>query len=159
MGDMKQAARSAMAAQLISALVADHGRAFKADLLAQMVDGGSERQRVRDDDGTDLGTVSTSAGRKAAKVTDVRAFTDWVAQRYPTELVQVVAEAFVRKLLDAALAAEAPVDVRTGEVIPGVEVVTGEPFLTVRPTTDAKTRMRETLRTSGLLALPSGGDQ
>jgi hypothetical protein len=156
MGDMKQAARSALTAQLVAGLVGDHGKTFKADLLGQMNESGAEKVRVTDDDGTDLGAVSLTAGRKSAKVTDERAFTAWVTDRYPNELVRVVGEAFARKLLDAALAAGEPVDVKTGEVIPGVEISAGEPFLTVRPTSDAKARMRETLQSSGLLKLPRG---
>jgi hypothetical protein len=156
MGDMKQAARSAMAAQLIAKLVGDHAGGFKSDLLTLMADSGAERVRVHDDDGTDLGAVSITAGRTSAKVTDVAAFTAWVADRYPTEMVQQVREAFARKLLDAAVAAGEPVDAVTGELMPGVQVCTGEPFLSVRPTADARVRMRETLQASGLLQLPGG---
>lgn len=157
MGDLKQAARSALTAQLVSGLVGDHGKAFKANVLEQMSELGAERLRVPDDDGTDLGTVSITPGRKSAKITDTQAFTAWVADRYPDELVRVVGEAFTRKLLDSALAAGEPVDVRTGEVIPGVEVAVSDAYLTVRPSSEAKTRMRETLHASGLLQLPSSG--
>jgi hypothetical protein len=153
MGDMKGAARSAMAAQLVSKLVAEDAATFKTGLLALMADSGAERVRVTDDDGTDLGAVSITAGRVQAKVTDPKAFAAWVAERYPSELVHLVREAFTRKVLDAAVGAGEPVDMATGEVVPGVEVSVGEPYLTVRPTTAAKDRMRETLRTSGLLQL------
>lgn len=157
MGDIKGAARSAMAAQLISKLVADHGGTFKADLLRLMADLGAERIRVTDDDGTDLGAVSVSPGRVSARVVDEKAFTAWVADRYPFEIVHAVGAAFARKLLDAAAGAGAAVDTATGEEIPGVEVSAGDPFLTVRPTADARARMRETLQSSGLLQLPSAG--
>lgn len=159
MGDMRQAARSAMAAQLISKLVGEHAGTYKTDLLALMADSGAERVRVTDDDDTDLGSVSVSSGRTLAKVTDVQAFTAWVADRYPYEMVQQVREAFAKKLLDAASAAGEPVDTVTGEVMPGVEVSVGDSYLTVRPSADAKSRMRETLRASGLLALPTGGEK
>jgi hypothetical protein len=148
-----------MTAQLVSKLVADHGAGFKSNLLAAMADTGAERIRVTDDDGTDLGAVCLSAGRTSAKVTDPAAFLAWVAQRHPSELVQAVRDSFTKKILDAVTAAGEPVDTATGEVIPGVEVTTGDPFLTVRPTDEAKTRMRETLQASGLLALPAGESQ
>ena len=156
MGDMKQAARSAMAAQLIAGIITDHHKPLKADLLADMTDLGAERVRVTDDDGTDLGSLSVSSGRVKAKVTDRRAFVEWVARQYPDELERAVREAFEKKLLDAATAAGDPVDASTGEVIPGVEVVAGEPYLTVRPTAEAKTRMRVQLQSSGLLQLAAG---
>ena len=158
MSDVKGAARSAMAAQLVSKLVAEHGAGSKADLLAAMADLGAERIRVTDDDGTDLGAVSITAGRVSAKVTDPAAFQQWVADRHPSELVQQVRESFTKKVLDQAVTAGDPVDAATGEVIPGVEVVAGEPFLTVRPTSEARSRMRETLRTSGPRGLPAGAE-
>jgi hypothetical protein len=157
MGDMKQAARSVMAAQLVAGIIAEHSKPLKADLLADMTDLGAERIRVTDDDGTDLGAVSISAGRTTAKVTDRRAFVDWVARRYPNELEHLVRAAFEKKLLDAATAAGDPVDAATGEIIPGVEVLAGDPYVTMRPTVEAKARMRETLQSAGLLQLPSGG--
>ncbi|MEU4558595.1 hypothetical protein AB0F72_09395 [Actinoplanes sp. NPDC023936] len=155
---MKQAARSALAAQLVSKLVDEHGAGFKHSLRAAMADTGAERVRVLDDDGTDLGAVSMSSGRVAAKVTDPAAFLAWVADRYPSELVQAVRESFTRKVLDHAVAVGDPVDAGTGEVIPGVEISTGESFLTVRPTAEARVRMRETLRASGLLSLSAGAE-
>ncbi len=157
MGDVKGAARSAMAAQLVAKLVTEHGAGFKSDLLAAMADLGAERIRVADDDGTDLGAVSITPGRVSAKVTDAAAFQRWVSERHPSEMVQQVRESFTRRVLDQAAAAGDPVDAATGEVIPGVEVSAGEPYLTVRPTAEAKARMRETLQASGLLVLPAGG--
>lgn len=156
MADVKGAARSAMAAQLVSKLVAEHGAGFKTDLLAAMSDLGAERIRVTDDDGTDLGSVALAAGRVSAKVTDPAAFQAWVAVRHPDELVQQVRESFTHRVLNQAAATGDPVDPMTGEVIPGVEVVAGDPYLTVRPTAAAKDRMRETLQASGLLVLPGG---
>lgn len=156
MSDMKGAARSAMAAQLLSSVIAAEYKPVKADLLGEMVDAGVERVGVTSDDGAKLGSVSVTPGRTSARVVDDRAFLAWVADRYPQEVVQMVRESFTRMILEAAAAADAPVDVKTGEVLPGVEIVSGEPYLTVRPNADAKVRMRETLLASGLLQLPAG---
>lgn len=155
MADMQQAARTTMAAKLITDVVATEHKPAKADLLALMVDAGVERVRVADDTGANLGAVSLARGGAKARVTDPVAFAAWVAARYPDELMQVVRPAFMGKVLDAATAASAPVDVATGEVVPGVDIVAGEPYVTVRPTADAKERMRETLLSSGLLQLPA----
>ncbi len=97
MGDMKAAARTAMAAKLLGDVVAAEHKPVKADLLDQMVDAGVERVRVTDDDGTNLGAVSLACGDPKAKVVDPAAFTAWVAARYPGELVQVVRDAFAKK--------------------------------------------------------------
>jgi hypothetical protein len=157
MADMKGAARTTMAARLIADVVKTEHDPVKADLLASMLDAGVERVRVADDDGLSLGAVSLGQRKPAAKLTDPAAFTAWVAQRYPDELVRSVRESFTSKLLAGATAASAPVDVSTGEEIPGVEMAAGEPYVTVRPTAEAKVRMAEMLRASGLLQITSGG--
>ena len=160
---MQEAARTTMAAKLIADVVAAEHKPVKADLLALMVDAGVERVRVTDATGANLGAVSLARSDAKAKLTDPAAFTAWVAARYPGELMQVVREAFIRKVLDGATAADAPIDVATGEVVPGVELVPGDPYVTVRPAAGARERMRETLLSSGLLQLPAaepdGGDQ
>lgn len=158
MGDVKGAARSAMAAQLLSAVIADEHKPVKVTLLADLLDLGAERIRVTDDDGAELGAVVVAAGKPKARVVDERAFLAWVVDRYPAEVVQVVRESFARAVLAAATAAGDPIDARTGEVIPGVEMSAGEPYLTVRPATHAKERMRGLLLSSGLLQLPAGGE-
>lgn len=165
MTDMQQAARTTMAAKLITDVVAAEHKPVKEDLRALMLAAGVEKVRVTDDDGVNLGAASLARSSAKARVTDAAAFAAWVAARYPGELVQVVRESFTSKILAGASDAQAPVDAATGEVVPGVDIVAGEPYVTVRPTADAKERMRETLLSSGLLRLPAtaqvpdGGDQ
>jgi hypothetical protein len=156
--DIQATGRAAMAAKLVTDEIKNEGATAKSDLLKQMLDLGVERIRVTGDDKTDLGTVSLASPDAKAKVTDPDAFAKWVQRQYPTEVETrvVVRPAFEAKLLAAATEAGDPVDISTGEVIPGVEIVPGEPYLSVRPTAAGRERMRETLRASGLLALTSG---
>lgn len=156
MTSMQEAARTTMAAKLISDAVAAEHKPVKAELLDTMTAAGAERVRVTDADGDNLGTVSLSAGRASAKLTDPAAFTAWVAERYPSEMVQAVRGSFTGKVLEQATALGEAVDQATGEVIPGVEIVTGDPYVTVRPNDLARTRMRAMLLASGLLELPAG---
>src|SRR5690606_41618909 len=79
-----------------------------------------------------LPILSLSRGRPSARVVDEIAFAAWVAQRYPSEIVQSVRPAFAKRLLDEAAKLGDPVDPQTGEVMPGVEAAQGEPHLTVR---------------------------
>lgn len=153
---IKDDARAVMAAKLVADTVKGYGDTAKQSVHAAMVDAGIERVRVTDDDGTDLGAVTLAAGRRAAKVTDEGAFTEWVAQRYPTEVVPTVRDATRRKLLDEATKAGDPVDTNTGEVIPGVEVLAGEPYVMCRPTEVAREQMAAALAGSDLLALGGG---
>jgi hypothetical protein len=81
-------------------------------------------------DGKKVASVSYAGlGSKAALVTDERAFTDWVQAEYPGEVVTRVREDSRKKWLDGAKAAGAPIDTRTGQVIPGVEVRDRSPYI------------------------------
>lgn len=159
MSEIKDLARVTMAAKLIADAARDQGSPAREELAAVMAFDGLERARVLGDDGTDFGTVVLAAGRRTAKVTDPAVFLAWVTARYPDEIVQTVRAAFQERLLAAATKAGDPVDVSTGELIPGVELTQGEPYLTTRPTAEAKDRMRAALSANGLLALVSGGER
>lgn len=157
--DIKDAARRVMAAKLVADAVRAHGEPVKAALLDALTGDGVEMVRVKDDSGTNFGTVSVAGNRqKKAKVVDEAVFVAWVKRTRPTEVVEVVRPATQKALLDAATKAgdDVPVDTVTGEVIPGVEMQEGEPYLTLRPTPLAKELMADTLAGSGLLALAVG---
>lgn len=159
MTDIKATARQVMAGKLIADTVTDAMKPAKAELFKALTDAGVERVRVKGDDDTNYGVVYIAGGGELkAKVTDEAAFTTWVADRYPSEVVTVVRESFAKKLLDGATreAQQVPVDARTGEVIPGVEMRIGSAYLAVRPTDMAKELMADTLGRSDLLALTSG---
>lgn len=155
MTDFQAGGRVAMAAKLIGDTLKTEGNGAKAGLLADMVAAGVERLGVKDDDGASLGSVTLCGDGKTAKVANETAFTAWVKKAYPTEIVETVRPAFAKKLLDGATAAGMPVDAE-GTVMPGVEMVDGEPYLRCSPTAEAKLRMQETLAGSGLLALTRG---
>lgn len=159
MSEIKDLARVAMVSKLIADTARAEGNASREELAAVMAFDGLERVRVLGDDGTDYGTVVLASGKRTAKVTDPAAFAAWVAARYPGEVVPTVRPAFQERLLAAATKAGDPVDVGTGELIPGVELSQGEPYLTTRPSADAKARMRSALAANGLLSLVSGGDE
>jgi hypothetical protein len=81
-------------------------------------------ERVRvHNDDVDYGTVVCTPGRRSAAIVNDDAFTAWV------------------------------VDKETGEVIPGMAMRQGDPYLTVRPSSDAKERMKTSLASHGLLML------
>jgi hypothetical protein len=157
MTDMKATARTVIAAKLVADEIKARGDEAKADLLYEMTSSGAERMRVLDEDGTDLGPVSIGTGRISATVVDEAAFTKWVANTYPEAIVQTVSPDMRLRLLNAAKKAGEPVDVATGELIPGVDISQGANYVTARPTAEAKERMRELLNGSRLLELTGGG--
>lgn len=144
-----------VATKVLAAKVADHANALKAEMSAALDPG--DRKVAALDDGTKVGTVTYTNGRASVTVTDDVALTAWVQANYPDEVTTVVAvrPAFRAALLDAAKAAGAAVDVRTGEPLPGVSVRDGEPFLTVKPDADGLHALLHAIRASQLLALES----
>jgi hypothetical protein len=157
MTDMKTLARTVVAAKLVADEIKARGDEAKAELLYEMTAAGAERVRVTDEDGTDLGPVTVGAGRVSAAVVDEAAFVEWVAATYPEAIVRTVSPDVRLRLLNAAKKAGEPVDVATGEVIPGVDITQGANYVSARPSAEAKERMRELLNGSRLLELAGGG--
>lgn len=162
MTEMQSATRLVMATRLIGDVLKEETDAAKVTARELMDQAGAERVRVNDEHGTNLGTVSLAAGRVSARVTDEAAFLAWVQCNHPDETQTVVRDAFRRKVLDGAVAKADHGDPTAvgpdGEVVPGVEVVHGQPYLACRPTPEARDRMRTMLANSGLLALASNAE-
>jgi hypothetical protein len=78
-----------------------------------------------------LGHCQKTLGRTTVQVTDMAALTDWVRQRHPTEIVESVRESYLKRIKDDAKHYGGPVDPATGEVIPGMEVTSGDPYVVV----------------------------
>jgi citrate lyase gamma subunit len=164
MSELQDAARRAVGARMLADVAKEYGDEARARALELMQADGIERVRVAGEDGINLGPAYLSASKATAKVVDERAFFSWVAQRYPTEIRQIVNEAWRRKFLDqvSANAGDAgglPYDPDTAELVPGVEVRSGQPYVAVKPTEQAKQRMRDLLEHTGLLALPEANNE
>lgn len=84
-----------------------------------------------------LGHVIMTTGSTRAKVVNDDAFTAWVAKNYPDELVQSVRSSYVNKVLSDAKRYGQAVDTSTGELIPGVDVTVGNPYVSVKLAEDA----------------------
>lgn len=84
-----------------------------------------------------LGHVTVANGSTRAKVTNEDAFTKWVADNHPDEIVQAVRPSYVNKILSDAKHYGQAVDVTSGELIPGVDVAVGNPYVTVKLAEDA----------------------
>lgn len=84
-------------------------------------------------DGRLLAKASLAKGKTKLVVTDETKLLEWVKDNHPTELVTTVNKAYLSSL--EARAKELGIDA-AGDVIPGVEIVTGEPTVTVRKEKD-----------------------
>lgn len=89
-------------------------------------------------DGKVLAKATRAKGRTKLVVTDQNAFINWVAGRHPTEIVSQVNPAFLKSLeqrsKDIGLGAVVSAD---GEVVPGVEIVEGDSYITIRKDPEA----------------------
>ncbi len=99
-----------------------------------------DRKAVHLSDGKLGDVIKANASRRAA-VTDEESFLKWVAKNHPEEIVQSVRPAFRSKILNDTKRYEEAVDVTTGEIVPGVELTKGEPYITVRLADDANERI------------------
>lgn len=90
--------------------------------------------------GEKLGTVTLTDGRRTAVVTSEAAALAWVKLFHPTEVEspERVRPAYLGTLLDASKEAGVGVDPATGQLLPWIDVVEGDPFLTVRKLDEAR---------------------
>ncbi len=97
----------------------------KAELAGLLLAGDTVAGRVGDEI---LCKASWSKGSARVVVTDEKAFTAWVKEKHPTEIVETVNPAYIKALkqIDGALVDAA------GEIAPGIEVQVGDPSLSVR---------------------------
>jgi hypothetical protein len=83
-------------------------------------------------DGTRLGKVTKAAGKSTPQVVDESAFLNWVEQNHPSEIQSSVRPAFRDKILGTVKAHGRAVDWTTGEVVPGIELRQGDPYISFR---------------------------
>jgi hypothetical protein len=160
-GDLAALARQIMTGKALIVALEQAGVPARAAMLAAMAATGAEKVRVRDAEGTDFGVVSWTSGAQIAVVDDPAALLDWVKARHPGEVVDAIRPAYLTKLLGDAGKAGTGVDLATGEVVPGIKVVTGEPYVQARPTKTAYARAADLVDGGplSLIAPPPGGDQ
>lgn len=106
-------------------------RAEAAELLEP-----GDRKAARLGDGG-LGHVLMTNGATRAGVSDETALLAWVKKCHPDEVVTTVRKSYLDKLLRDAKRHGAPVDETTGELVPGIVVSTGDPYISVRLAEDA----------------------
>lgn len=83
-----------------------------------------------------IAKAAMTRGRTKLAVTDEHELLDWVRRNYPTEIIESVNPAFLTQIERAAKTVGAPIDA-AGEVIPGLELQQGDPYVSVRRAPDA----------------------
>jgi hypothetical protein len=103
--------------------------------------------------GQTVAKATKTRGRRRLRVINETGFVEWVFRRWPDETIQIrsVREAFRKKLEDKAIDLGGLID-DDGAVCPHVEVVEGEPYISVRKDKEAPFIVAQLL-TSGRLSL------
>jgi len=99
-------------------------------LLSMLDEGDSKAANLSD--GVRLGKFTKTRGRLAPTVTDEATLLKWVQAHYPDEIEPAIRPAFRTKLLDTAKKYGEAIDLSTGEVVPGIELRHGDPFISFR---------------------------
>jgi hypothetical protein len=137
---------------------ADDGRASLKDVMNELE---IDSLAAKLPDGTKVANLNRAGGNTAAKVTDEARFFAWVQENRPGEVVTSVRDSYRKALLEALDKAHALVDPETGEVVPGVEFVTGKDWLTVNFKPGGEEAIKAAwqsgrLSLDAMLALPGG---
>lgn len=123
-------------AKFIEDRVKEARRSLNGDVMATLDPG--DRKGAVLPDGSDIGTVSVAKGRKTIRVVDEAAYREWVREHSPhnvfaPEPVEQVRPAYTKALADQAEVVDGLlVDATTGEVVPGIQQVAGEPYVSVK---------------------------
>lgn len=139
--------RAAIAAHI--AKVASQEKKALKELEEYMAPGDTSKPMI---DGLQVGTVSVSAPQPRYQVVDEKALVAWLEWNKPDAVHKVPAPWFV-----AAAALDGFIK-QTGEVPDGVEVVQGDPRISVRISTSQEEAIRELISTGdiSILEIESG---
>lgn len=121
-------------------------KALRAKVTADMGMTRTERVGAYLPDGTKLASVGYSGGRTTTKVTDVQAAVAWCEREHPDMIVKAINPAYLKALGEYSRkigkVGDKGVDPETGERLDFLEVVQGNPYITVTATDDGVERMQ-----------------
>ena len=141
--------RAAIAAHLAKVASQEKKRALK-ELEEYMAPGDTSKPSI---DGMQIGTVSVSSPQPRYQVVDDKDLVNWLKWNKPDAVHEVPAPWFV-----AAAALDGFIK-QTGEVPDGVEVVQGDPRISVRISGAQEETIRDLISTGGISLLEiEGGD-
>lgn len=139
-----------LALRVLKDWVAAEDRRLREEMCAELVVGERYSGLIDPADKDSLlGFVQLTKARESATVTDPAALLAWVVEHCPGEVVTTrsVRPAFVTALLASVKADGGWIDPDTSELleVDGIEVRTGQPTLTVKPTAEADALVSEAL--------------
>ena len=132
MTDMRDAAARAVVFQIIEQRAKELKDAAKAE-LGELEPGDTLAAKW---DGQLLGTATKTSGRTKLVVTDEKKLVEWLQWHHPEEITLSPNAAWLRQIEERARSLGQPVD-GAGELVPGVELTQGEPYVSVRKDKEA----------------------
>lgn len=145
--DLRDAAARAVVFQVIEQAAKARKDDAKAE-LAQLEPGDTVAGKW---DGQILGKATKTSGRTKLVVTDEAALLEWLQKNHPTEIVVSPNPAYLKALEATARDVGAVID-KLGDVVPGVELTHGDPYISVRKEKDAQFLVSQLL-SNGRIAL------
>jgi hypothetical protein len=130
--DMRDAAARAVVYQIIE----QAAKARKDEARAELSDLEPGDTLAAKWDGQLLGKATMTTGRTKLVVTDEAKLLAWLQYNHPTEIVITPNPAYLKALESTARNVGAVID-NQGEIVPGVELVSGDPYVSVRKEKDA----------------------
>jgi hypothetical protein len=132
MSDMRDAAARAVVFQVLEQRAKELKDQARAELSA-LEPGDTLAAKW---DGQLLGKATMTAGRTKLVVTDEGKLLEWLQRNHPTEIVVTPNPAYLKALETTARGVGAVID-NQGEIVPGVELQHGDPYVSVRREKDA----------------------
>lgn len=119
---------------------------LRVRVTEQMGTDDEERVGAKLPDGTKLGSITYSEGRRSVKLTDEGTALAWCERAHPEQVqtITIIRPAYLKKLLDVAGSlpvGSKGVDPATGEELPFIEVQQGQPYISVTSTKEGTERM------------------
>lgn len=153
MTDVRGLTVEAVALKVLADRVAARQAQVKAE-LAQVLDPG-DRKSATLASGVTVGAVTFTKSTTKARLVNEQQLLRWVEENSPDDIVATIRPSYLAALLSQAQKNGAPVT-EHGEIIPGVDIVHADGYLSVRPDLEQLPALTEAIRASRELAL--GGE-
>lgn len=132
---MNDALRDAAARAVVFQVIEQAAKARKDEAKAELTQLESGDTVAGKWDGVTLGKATKTSGRTKLVVTDEAALLEWLQANHPTEIVVSPNPAYLKALESTARNVGAVID-NQGEIVPGVQLEHGDPYISVRKEKD-----------------------
>lgn len=149
--DLRVTAARLALARVVGDRVREYIATTRDDIEPQLEPG--EKVKAVMPDGTVIGNVQRTECSQHVKV-NLHQLAPWVEKNRPDQIARTIQDAYLTYLMKLCKEHGHAFDEKTGEIIPGIELVEGQSSFRVTPNENAKAIVAQTFHE--FLALPSG---